>query len=35
VWYGRQGRIVGVLASESDDAYERGRELIAEGASWT
>jgi NADPH-dependent 2,4-dienoyl-CoA reductase/sulfur reductase-like enzyme len=33
-WYGREGRVVGVLAHEDDDSYERGRELIAEGASW-
>ncbi|MGH2883388.1 MAG: FAD-dependent oxidoreductase, partial [Solirubrobacteraceae bacterium] len=33
-WYGREGRIVGVLAHEADEDYERGRSLIAEGASW-
>jgi len=33
-WYGRGGRIVGVLAHEADDSYERGRELIAAGAPW-
>ncbi len=33
-WYGRDGRLVGVLAHEADDDYERGRELIAEGAAW-
>jgi 3-phenylpropionate/trans-cinnamate dioxygenase ferredoxin reductase component len=33
-WYGRDGRVVGVLAHGSDDAYERGSELIKEGASW-
>ncbi|MFZ0041718.1 MAG: FAD-dependent oxidoreductase [Solirubrobacteraceae bacterium] len=33
-WYGREGRIVGVLAHDDDDAYERGRDLIAEGAPW-
>ncbi|MGZ4175623.1 MAG: NAD(P)/FAD-dependent oxidoreductase [Solirubrobacteraceae bacterium] len=32
--YGRAGRVVGVLAHDCDDAYERGRELIAEGAPW-
>lgn len=32
--YGRDGRLVGVLAHQSDDAYERGQELIAAGASW-
>ncbi len=35
VWYGRGGRIVGVLTHEADDAYERGSELIAEGARGT
>ena len=34
-WYGRDGRIVGVLANDADEAYERGRELIAEGAPWS
>jgi NADPH-dependent 2,4-dienoyl-CoA reductase/sulfur reductase-like enzyme len=33
-WYGRQGRIVGVLAHERDEDYDRGRELIAAGAPW-
>ena len=33
-WYGREGKIVGVLAHEADDDYERGRSLIAEGAPW-
>ena len=33
-WYGREGKIVGVLAHEADDDYERGRSLIAEGALW-
>ena len=33
-WYGRDGRIVGVLAHEADEDYERGRSLIAEGAPW-
>jgi NADPH-dependent 2,4-dienoyl-CoA reductase/sulfur reductase-like enzyme len=33
-WYGRDGRVVGVLAHRADDDYERGRELIAAGASW-
>jgi 3-phenylpropionate/trans-cinnamate dioxygenase ferredoxin reductase subunit len=34
-WYGRDGVVVGVLAHESDDSYERGRELIAAGAPWS
>jgi 3-phenylpropionate/trans-cinnamate dioxygenase ferredoxin reductase component len=34
VWYGRDGRIVGVLAHDRDEDYERGRELIARGAPW-
>jgi 3-phenylpropionate/trans-cinnamate dioxygenase ferredoxin reductase component len=33
-WYGRDGRVVGVLAHEADESYERGRSLIAERASW-
>jgi NADPH-dependent 2,4-dienoyl-CoA reductase/sulfur reductase-like enzyme len=33
-WYGREGRVVGVLAHELDAEYERGRQLIAEGAPW-
>jgi 3-phenylpropionate/trans-cinnamate dioxygenase ferredoxin reductase component len=32
--YGQDGRLVGVLAHEADDDYERGSELIAEGARW-
>ncbi len=34
VWYGQEDRVVGVLAFGRDDAYERGRQLIAEGAAW-
>ena len=34
VWYGRDGRIVGVLTHEADEDYERGGELIAQGAPW-
>jgi NADPH-dependent 2,4-dienoyl-CoA reductase/sulfur reductase-like enzyme len=34
IWYGQDGRVVGVLAHNDDQAYERGRELIAEGAPW-
>jgi NADPH-dependent 2,4-dienoyl-CoA reductase/sulfur reductase-like enzyme len=33
-WYGRQGLIAGVLTHDRDDDYERGRDLIAEGAPW-
>ncbi|HEX3975202.1 MAG TPA: FAD-dependent oxidoreductase [Solirubrobacteraceae bacterium] len=33
-WYGRQGVIVGVLTHERDEDYDRGRELIAQGAPW-
>jgi 3-phenylpropionate/trans-cinnamate dioxygenase ferredoxin reductase subunit len=32
VWYGKEGRLVGVLAHEAEDDYERGQELIAAGA---
>ncbi|HST41014.1 MAG TPA: FAD-dependent oxidoreductase, partial [Conexibacter sp.] len=33
-WYGDEdGRLVGVLAHDADDDYERGRTLIAQGAS--
>jgi len=34
VWYGSEGALVGVLAFEADDDYERGSELIKEGARW-
>jgi 3-phenylpropionate/trans-cinnamate dioxygenase ferredoxin reductase component len=33
-WYGREGRTVGVLTHEADEDYERGSELIAQGAPW-
>ena len=33
-WYGREGRIVGVLTHEADEDYDRGRALIAEAAPW-
>ncbi|MDQ2897701.1 MAG: NAD(P)/FAD-dependent oxidoreductase, partial [Actinomycetota bacterium] len=33
-WYRRADRIVGVLTHERDDAYGRGRELVAAGAPW-
>ncbi len=32
VWYGKDGVLVGVLAHENEDDYERGQELIAKGA---
>lgn len=32
--YGREGRIVGVLAHGDDEAYESGRELVESGAAW-
>ncbi|HWF36837.1 MAG TPA: FAD-dependent oxidoreductase [Solirubrobacteraceae bacterium] len=32
VWYARAGVAVGVLTHERDEDYERGRELIAQGA---
>ncbi|MGZ4180713.1 MAG: NAD(P)/FAD-dependent oxidoreductase [Solirubrobacteraceae bacterium] len=35
VWYGREGRIAGVLTHEADEDYERGSELIGRGASWS
>jgi 3-phenylpropionate/trans-cinnamate dioxygenase ferredoxin reductase subunit len=34
-WYERDGALVGVLAHEADDCYEKGRELIAAGDSWS
>jgi 3-phenylpropionate/trans-cinnamate dioxygenase ferredoxin reductase subunit len=34
-WYGRDGTLVGVLAHEADDCYDKGRELITAGASWS
>ena len=33
-WYGREGRLVGILTHERDDHYDRGRELIAARASF-
>jgi 3-phenylpropionate/trans-cinnamate dioxygenase ferredoxin reductase subunit len=33
-WYGRRGLTAGVLTHERDEDYDRGRELIAEGAPW-
>lgn len=32
--YGRDGQLVAVLSHNRDDAYERGRDLIAGGARW-
>ncbi len=32
VWYSREGALVGVLAHERDEDYERGRKLISVGA---
>lgn len=34
VWYGLDGRYVGVLTHEADQSYERGSELIKAGARW-
>jgi 3-phenylpropionate/trans-cinnamate dioxygenase ferredoxin reductase component len=34
-WYGRDGKIVGVLAHDADEDYERGREMIGRGAPWS
>jgi NADPH-dependent 2,4-dienoyl-CoA reductase/sulfur reductase-like enzyme len=34
VWYGRESTIVGVLTHNADENYERGRELIEQGAPW-
>jgi 3-phenylpropionate/trans-cinnamate dioxygenase ferredoxin reductase subunit len=34
VWYGRDGRLVGVLTHQADEDYERGQELIGEGTPW-
>ena len=33
VWYGREGILVGVLGHNSDEDYNRGRELIEQGAT--
>jgi 3-phenylpropionate/trans-cinnamate dioxygenase ferredoxin reductase component len=33
VWYGRQGRTVGVLTHQADDDYERGTKLVETGAA--
>jgi NADPH-dependent 2,4-dienoyl-CoA reductase/sulfur reductase-like enzyme len=34
VLYDKDGKLVGVLTYEADEDYERGSELIAEGAPW-
>jgi 3-phenylpropionate/trans-cinnamate dioxygenase ferredoxin reductase subunit len=34
VWYGRAGRVVGVLTHRADEDYEQGRQQIADGAPW-
>ena len=33
-WYGRDGRLVGVLTHESDSDYEQGSDRIAAGERW-
>ena len=33
VWYGHQGRVVGVLAYRADEDYARGGELVRQGAA--
>lgn len=33
-WYGRAGRVAGVLTHDRDDDYGRGAELIRSGALW-
>lgn len=33
--YGRDGKLVGVLAHEDDEAYEAGKRQIEEGAAWS
>ncbi len=35
VWYGRQGRLAGVLSHGADGDYVRGRALIARGEEWS
>jgi 3-phenylpropionate/trans-cinnamate dioxygenase ferredoxin reductase component len=34
-WYGKDGLLAGVLTHHSDQDYERGKSLIAEGAPWS
>lgn len=33
-WYGKEGKLVGVLTHEADDNYEQGSRSIAKGAPW-
>jgi hypothetical protein len=35
VWYGSDGVCVGVLTHNADEDYERGRELVEAGASFS
>jgi len=35
VWYGKEGTLVGVLSHNADDDYERGRELIERGETFS
>jgi 3-phenylpropionate/trans-cinnamate dioxygenase ferredoxin reductase subunit len=34
VWYGKAGQMVGVLTSERDSDYDRGRQLVEQNAEW-
>lgn len=34
IWYGNDGKLVGVLTHEADEDYERGKEHITQGAAW-
>jgi NADPH-dependent 2,4-dienoyl-CoA reductase/sulfur reductase-like enzyme len=34
-WYGREGKVVGVLTHDADEDYERGSAMVGEGAAWT
>jgi len=35
VFYGREGKLVGVLTYDADDEYERGRDAVARGVPWS
>jgi 3-phenylpropionate/trans-cinnamate dioxygenase ferredoxin reductase subunit len=35
VWYGREGKVVGVLTYDADEDYVRGGAMIGDGAPWT